>query len=124
MVEFKKIIREEDAKTFSELSGDFNPLHIDKDFGKKSSFGGNIVQGMLLGSFFSALVGTHCPGEKCLYISQTLNFKKPVYFGDEILIRGTVLRKIGSTKMVVFRTDIIKGEEVVVDGEAIVKVLE
>ena len=73
--EFEKQITRQDIDIFAELTGDFNPLHTDKSYGKKSKFGNNIVHGMLAGSLFSTLIGMYCLGEKSLYLSQNLNFK-------------------------------------------------
>lgn len=39
---------------------------------------------MISSSFFSALFGTKLPGEGCVYVSQSLNFKRPVYMGDTV----------------------------------------
>lgn len=115
---FERVISREDVTRFAELTGDFNPLHTDKAFGEKSRFKGNIIHGMLAGSLFSTLVGMHCPGENCLYLTQTLQFKKPVFPGDKVLVRGKVTYKNDSVKMVTMNCEILVGEEVAVTGEA------
>ena len=120
---FEKEIAEQDVAGFAQLTGDFNPLHVDKDFGKKSQFEKNIVHGMLLGSLFSTLIGMFCPGEKGLYISQNLNFKLPVFYGDVIKVKGTVVNKNDSIKLLTIKTEILKLDKVMVTGEAKVKVV-
>ncbi len=35
-------------------------------------------------SFFSALFGTKIPGEGCVYVAQSLQFKRPVYINDTV----------------------------------------
>jgi len=119
---FERVISHDDVMSFAALSGDFNKLHTDAEFGKQSRFGKNIVHGMLCGSLFSQLVGMHCPGEKCLYLTQSLNFKSPVFYGDTLTVRGTVLSKNDSIAMITFKTEILKDNKVVIDGEAKVKV--
>lgn len=121
---FKKKISKRDVMNFAKLSGDFNPLHVNPDFGKRSQFKNNIVHGMLAGSFFSTLIGMYCPGENSLYISQTLNFRQPLYYEDTVTVRGTVISKNDSIKMITLKTEIIKGDNVVIYGESKVKVLE
>lgn len=121
---FKRKISKRDVIGFAKLSGDFNPLHIDEDYGKKSIFKNNIVHGMLAGSLFSALIGMHCPGEKGLYLSQTLNFKLPIYYNDTVTVKGTVLHKNDAIKVITLKTEILKDDKVAVYGEAKVKVLE
>ncbi len=121
---FSRKISSKDVMDFAKLSGDFNPLHVDAEFGKKSQFNGNIVHGMLAASLFSTIVGMHCPGEKSLYMSQTLNFRQPIYYDDTVTVRGTVISKNDSIKMITLKTEILKNNKVVIDGEAKVRVLE
>ena len=121
---FSRTISCEDLSAFAGLSGDFNPLHVDPDFGEKSVFKANVVHGMLLGSFFSALVGMYCPGEKSLYLSQTVNFKLPVFIGDTIIAKAMVVDKSESIKIITLKTEILKNDKVAVYGEAKVKVLD
>ena len=49
---FKKLIEFKDVKKFSELSGDTNPIHIDKEYAAKSRYKKNIAHGLLSSSFF------------------------------------------------------------------------
>ena len=121
---FSRTITRQDVLAFAKLSGDFNHLHIDEDFGKKSQFKANLVHGMLAGSLFSTLVGMHCPGEKSLYINQTLNFRLPIYCNEQLTVRGTVISKNNSTRLITLKTEILKDEKIAVSGEAKVKVME
>jgi 3-hydroxybutyryl-CoA dehydratase len=120
---FSKIWNMEDVKTFSNLSGDLNPLHIDEDYAKKTQFGKIIVHGMLVASSFSTFVGMYLPGKYCLYIKQDILFKKPVFVGDSLLISGEVVQKIESTKMLEISLKIFRNTEIVIEGSALVKVL-
>ena len=119
---FHKKIHKEQVMEFARLIGDFNPLHIDPEFGDNSLFKKNIVHGMLVGSLFSTLVGMYCPGEKCLYLSQSLHFKKPVFYNDTVMVRGTVRSKNDSMQLVTIKTEIVKDDIVSISGDAIVKV--
>ena len=96
-VSFDLQITKEMVEKFAEVSGDYNPLHMDENYAKNSQFKQRISHGMLLGSFFSQLVGMHIPGKKCLYLSQNLNFHNPCYIDDEIFVDGTVKQKSNST---------------------------
>ncbi len=122
--EFQKKITRADGEKFAGLSGDFNPLHLDEKFGEQSPFGQNIAHGMLLGSLFSALVGMYCPGRRALYLSQNLNFKAPVFYGDVVTVKGTVVGKNDSIRMLTLKTEILKDGKVCVTGQAKVKVNE
>jgi len=120
---FHKKIHKEQVMEFARLIGDYNPLHTDPVFGEQSLFHKNVVHGMLLASLFSTLVGMYCPGEKCLYLSQSLHFKKPVFFNDNVMVRGTVQSKNDSVQLITIKTEIVKDNVVAISGTAIVRVL-
>lgn len=119
---FEKLIDSELVNKFADLSEDKNPLHIDESYAKKTKFGGRIAHGMLLSSFFSALVGMLCPGEKSLYLSQTLNFRKPVALNTKVIVEGRVTAKSDAARLIELETKIknLVGE-VMVDGLARVR---
>lgn len=121
---FQRTISQEDVLAFSALTGDTNPLHIDEEFGRNSMFGKNIIHGMLAGSLFSNLVGMHCPGEKSLYMSQTLQFKLPLFVGETVTVKGTVIAKHDAIRLVTMKTEICRGSDVIVTGEAKVRMME
>ncbi|CAM9255911.1 unnamed protein product, partial [Ectocarpus fasciculatus] len=74
--------------TFATISGDNNPLHLDPDYASKTAFGGAIVHGILVSGLFSTLFGRTIHG--CVYLNQTLEFKKPVYVGANVLAKVEV----------------------------------
>ena len=88
-------------KRFSGVSGDKNPIHMDDEYAEKSRFKKRIAHGLMSASFFSSIFGTKLPGPGCVYVSQTLNFLRPVYIGDTIhavvtvagidIVRGRVI---------------------------------
>lgn len=116
---FERFIDAELIESFARLSGDYNPLHMDESYAVHTQFGARVAHGMLLASFFSALVGMLCPGLRCLYLSQEIRFKKPVFFDTWVIIKGTVTEKSDAAKIVVLRTVITDKEGVVfIEGEA------
>lgn len=120
---FERLWTNEDIATFAKLSGDVNPLHMDEEYAQTTKFKGRLVHGMLVASLCSTLVGMYIPGKRCLYLSQSLFFKNPVYIGDTVTITGTVTAKSLSTKIVSIAISIRRGEEEVLEGEARVQVL-
>lgn len=121
---FSRAVSAEDVRVFAQISGDMNPLHMDPVYAETTSFKRPVVHGMLLGSFCSALVGMYLPGRRCLYLSQTLAFKKPVYVGDVLIVRGIVTAKSVSTRILTITISIARGVEEVVTGVATVQVLQ
>jgi acyl dehydratase len=118
---------EEDVRTFASLSGDENPLHLDIEYAKTTPFGERLVHGMLVGSLCSTLVGMYLPGKKCLYLSQSLIFKKPVFIGDTTTITGVVTAMSEATHIITLAVTIRKGlekdSEIVLLGESKAQVL-
>src|SRR5262249_59288759 len=82
---FAKKIANEDILAFAELSGDVNPVHLSDDFASRTIFKKRIAHGFLTGSLFSTVLGTKLPGPGCIYLSQSMKFKAPVYIGDEVV---------------------------------------
>src|SRR3989344_1661910 len=118
--DFERTISESDVSAFAHLSGDFNPLHVDSAYAQKTKFGRRLVHGMLLGSLCSRMVGMYVPGEKCLYLRQTLTFKKPVHIGDTVKVLGRVASKSVSTKIIEVEISMLRDGEEVVSGVATV----
>lgn len=67
---------------FAGLCGDNNPLHTNPEFAKDTMFKGTIVHGIFVSSLFSTLFGRSISG--AIYVSQSLNFKKPVHVGTPV----------------------------------------
>lgn len=120
---FSKTITEADIHSFSAVTADFNPIHVDEVYATTSSLGqkmgGRIAQGMLSASLFSTLVGMYIPGKGALYVSQTCNFKLPVKIGDTITAQSTVLEKMEKFRIRMKTVCLNQRGEIVIEGEAI-----
>ena len=115
---YSQTITDADVKAFAGLSGDKNPVHMDKEYAKNSRFKKRIAHGLLSASFFSALFGTKLPGEGCVYVSQNLKFFKPVYLGDTVTATVVVTSIDTSRRRLFFRTFCKVRNKIVIDGEA------
>lgn len=117
-----KVIDASDVVGFAEVTGDRNPIHLSEHFAAKTPFGTRIAHGLYTASLISAVLGTRLPGPGAIYISQTLNFRAPVKIGDSVDV-GVVVAELLPEK---FRARLTckcsVGDEVVLDGEAWVKV--
>ncbi|PSN81709.1 enoyl-CoA hydratase [Candidatus Marsarchaeota G1 archaeon OSP_D] len=116
-----KTFTEKDIKTFAELSGDTNPLHLDTEFAKRTRFGRPIVHGFLTASLISAVLGTKLPGPGSIYLEQKIRFLKPVYIGDSVTAE-VVITEINHQKLLIkLATNCYnQRNEKVVEGEAII----
>ena len=122
---FERLIDAALVEKFSEVSWDYNPLHLNDQYAKTTEFGGRISHGMLLGSMVSALVGMLIPSERSLYLSQNFNFRRPVYLNTKVLVQGKILSKSDVARILDIET-LIKDAagNILVDGFAKVKVRE
>jgi 3-hydroxybutyryl-CoA dehydratase len=89
--EFTKTVTEADVVTFAGVTGDFNPVHINKVWAENSRFHGRIAHGMLSAGMISAVIGMQLPGPGTIYLSQEIKFLAPVYLGDTITARVEVI---------------------------------
>lgn len=121
--EFERTITATDVERFADLTGDRNPLHFDESFARQSPFGQRIVHGMLVASLFSTLVGMHCPGQRALYLGQSLQFRQSLFIGDAVTVRGTVIGKSNAARLITLRTEVLRGGDTLVTGEATAKML-
>lgn len=117
--DFEVIIDEELVEKFANISGDFNPLHMNEAYAKETKFVKRICHGMLLASFFSRLVGMYLPGVNALYFAQKLNFVGPCFIGDKITVYGEVIDKSEATRIIKLKTTIKNQQaELLIEGTA------
>lgn len=90
---FKREITEKMVESFAELSGDYNPVHMDKEYCLEHGIGPRIVHGMLVLSFVSTLIGMYLPGEGTVWLSQSFDFISPARIGDVLTITGRISEK-------------------------------
>ena len=112
---FKSSITEEKMELFATLSGDLNPMHVDANYAKNGGYKDRLVYGMLASSFYSTLVGMYLPGEKCLLNKCDVDYRKPVYIGDELVITGEVIDKRVATRRIKIKAKAINQEGVTVN---------
>ena len=90
---FKVNITESMVSEYAKITGDNAPIHMDEEYARKTEFGHRICHGMLIGSFFSRLVGMHLPGENGLLLSYSCRHLLPCYLNQELIVDGVVTGK-------------------------------
>jgi acyl dehydratase len=119
--ELKFSFSQDDVNTFSVVTGDDNPMHLDEEHASKSIFKRRILHGFLSGSVFSKVFGTMWPGNGTIYLSQNMNFLRPMYAGDEYVAKFEVI-EVRPKNMFLIKTIIsdARGKNTI-EGEALIK---
>ena len=79
------------VRQFAEMSGDYNPIHLDDEYAKTTRFKRRIAHGMILGALVSRLLNEKI-GSGGIYLAQTLKFTNPVFIDDEITFEFEVTK--------------------------------
>ncbi|MDR1870967.1 MAG: MaoC family dehydratase [Deltaproteobacteria bacterium] len=115
------LVSEKFVQDFAALTGDDNPVHLDEKYAATSFFGQRVAHGVISASLISTVLGTLLPGEGTIYLSQTLEFRKPVFLNETVTVKVAVKEKNERTKRVKLTTTATKGDgQVVLTGEALV----
>lgn len=114
-------ITDEMVRAFAALTGDSNPVHLDDEFAATTRFGKRIAHGMLAVSVISAALANDMPGPGTVYLSQTAQFKTPVYIGDTVTVVIEVKSVREDKPIATLITTCVNQDNVtVIEGEAVV----
>jgi acyl dehydratase len=115
-------VSQQDILDFAQLSGDHNPIHVDPEYAKGTPFRRCIAHG-ILGLSLAGGLSTISPKVRTLALVELREWKflGPIFPGDQIHIRNTVLdrqlRANGKRGMVVWRLQAInQSDKIVQDG--------
>ena len=117
---------QDDVQIFALMSGDMNPAHVDAEFAASDPFHKVVAHGMWTGALISTVLGTRLPGPGTVYLSQNLQFRKPVFLGDTVRVSVTVAAidsTAGHAPRATLRCTVVnQRNETVVEGDALVLV--
>ena len=120
---FARTITEADVVQYAGLSGDFNPIHVDREYARGTRFGQRIAHGLLTTSLLSNVLGMRLPGPGAVYMEQTLRFVRPVFIDDTITATVEVTGYDAAKGNITLRTECRNQQgEVVLEGEAKMRV--
>ena len=117
-----RTVGEADIVAYAALSGDYNPVHLDRDYAAQTIFKERIAHGILSAGYISALFGMQLPGPGAIYISQTLNFKGPVKIDDHVVTTVKLVELIPEKRRARFDCMCSVGGKAVLTGEAVLMV--
>jgi 3-hydroxybutyryl-CoA dehydratase len=117
---FTKTITEHDVFAFADASGDFNPLHIDEEYARRTVFGHRIAHGILTAGIISTVLGGEIPGLGTIFVELHIQFRKPVFFGDTVTATATVMEIINPKRVRLLVACLNQAGEDVALGNAVV----
>jgi 3-hydroxybutyryl-CoA dehydratase len=118
----QRTVTDADLVNFAGVTGDKNPVHLDQNYASRTLFKRRIAHGMLTASYISAVFGMEMPGPGVIYISQTLNFRAPVFIGDTVTAKVKVVELFPAKRRVRFETVCLVNGKPVLEGEAMLLV--
>jgi len=121
VVQHAKTITEADVVLFAGLSGDFNPVHVDREYAAGTRFGKRVVHGILTTGLISAAITKLASG--AIYLAQEVRFINPVFIDDTITAEVEVTEVRPEKGILVLSTRCFnqKGDQVI-DGKAMIMV--
>jgi len=111
------------VERFAELSGDHNPVHLRSQAAREYGFSRPIAHGAILSAVVSKLIGTKVPGPGAVWLSQSMEWTKPVFVGDTVRVEAEVASASTGVEVITLKLRALdsRGEEVM-RGSAKVKV--
>ena len=108
------------VRQFAEMSGDYNPIHLDDAFAATTRFKKRIAHGMICGALISRVLAEKL-GQGGIYLGQNLKFIHPVFIDDTVTVTLKVLA-IRASKGIATIETICRNQnsEVCVKGDAII----
>lgn len=88
---------------FQKMCGDLNPLHTREEFARKKGFPQCVMYGNILNGFVSHFVGMVLPSIDVMIQTQDIQFRKPVFMGDDILLQSSIEKTSESVEIVNFK---------------------
>jgi 3-oxoacyl-[acyl-carrier protein] reductase len=99
------LISEAMVDEFARLSGDSNPVHMSAETARALGFPQRVVHGCLTLSLLSTLIGTRLPGEGALWRTVEVDWTRPVFPGDQVVVRGEVVQKSIAAESLVIKAE-------------------
>lgn len=120
----KQKVTEQTIEDYADISGDRNPIHMDFKFAEKTVFGERIAHGLFCQALISNVIGNKLPGDGSILLTERINYRKPVYIGDEIECICEVKKILLAKNQCLISFDCINQmKECILNGEALVLLL-
>jgi acyl dehydratase len=95
-----RTVTKADVVHFAGISGDYNPLHSNEEYGKTTPFGGWIAHGMLVMAMATGQINQTglFEGSTLALLQQTIKYLGAVKIGDTIHLEFKIARKKETSK--------------------------
>lgn len=109
----------QDIVSFTEMTGDRNPLHYDRELAEASVFGKLIVQGGVTSGILNALVAEDLPGPGTVFLGCEWKFLKAVGVDETITGRVEIVTVRQDKPICTIRTSVRNAAgDICLDGTA------
>ena len=98
--EIVRSFNESDVKSFSELSGDTNPVHLNESYAKNTIFANCL------------------PGAGCIYLKSENKFLRPIYLNEKVIFKVEIIDVLQEKKRVIFKTVAVSNDQECIVGMA------
>lgn len=113
----KKEIIQNNINLYAQASKDFNPIHIDEEFARKTPLGGTIAHGMLVLAYVSQMMTSNFGEDWIRGGKLSAKFKAPARPGDIMTISGKVRKIEKDASMTTIKCDVLCANQ---SGEAVI----
>ncbi|MFO8009350.1 MAG: MaoC family dehydratase [Dehalococcoidia bacterium] len=119
--ELRREIFQENINLYAEASKDFNPIHVDEEFAKKTPLGGTIAHGMLILAYASQMMASNFGRDWLTTGKLNVRFKNPARPGDTVKISGRVRKLLAQNDKTSVKCDFLcqnQNGDTVLSGDA------
>jgi 3-hydroxybutyryl-CoA dehydratase len=110
------------VQDFANVSGDFNPIHLDAEFASQTPFKKPIAHGLLTAALMSGIMGVTFPGPGTILIENSMKFVRPVFVGDTITFEILVEERRADKPICVLLCRVLNSAgQVTSEGRTVVK---
>ena len=118
---FSKKVTDREVHLYMGVTGDTNPIYIDRNYAGRTVFSEPIVPGVILMGLIVALISNDLPGKGSITVSQQVEFLAPVRWNDIVITEVEVTGIDRKKNRVTLKTTCTNQDGVVVvNGETVV----
>ena len=108
------VVTERVYRSFQECSNDLNPLHVNDGYSKSHGFRECVMYGNILNAFISYAIGMELPTQDVILLTQSIQYKKPVYLNDSLIMELRTESFSEASKSVTFKYKFSNNNKIIV----------